>query len=76
MVENLRELFNEVLKKKNICTKQFDSFEKANLRYDLGLDSLDLAELTVRIENEFGVDIFEDGIVETVGEILEKLNNK
>ncbi|NVK75223.1 MAG: acyl carrier protein [Oceanospirillaceae bacterium] len=44
-----------------------------NLRNDIGFDSMDLADLTVRIEAEFDVDIFEDGIVETVGEILEKL---
>lgn len=43
------------------------------LREDLGFDSLDLAELTVRIEDAFNVDIFEDGIVNTVGEIYEKL---
>ena len=43
------------------------------LRNDLGFDSLDLAEMTVRIEDEFGVDIFEDGFVRSVGEILEKI---
>lgn len=43
------------------------------LREDLGFDSLDLAELTVRIENEFGVDVFEDGVVSTIGEIIKKL---
>jgi acyl carrier protein len=45
----------------------------SHLRNDLGMDSLDLAELTVRIEAEFDVDIFEDGIVNTIGEILQKL---
>lgn len=44
-----------------------------HLRNDLDLDSLDLAELTVRIENEFGIDVFEDGMVETVGEIIDKI---
>lgn len=44
-----------------------------DLRNDLGLDSLDLAELTVRIEAEFDVDIFENRIVNTVGEILDLL---
>ena len=46
-----------------------------NLRNDLGLNSFDLAELTVRIEDEFDIDIFEDGLVNTIGEvytILEK----
>jgi acyl carrier protein len=44
-----------------------------SLRDDLQLDSLDLAELTVRIDKEFGVDVFEDGLVETVGEVIGKL---
>lgn len=44
-----------------------------NLRNDLGLTSFDLAELTVRIEDEFDIDIFEDGLVNTVGEIYSKL---
>jgi acyl carrier protein len=44
-----------------------------SLRRDLGFDSLDLAELTVRIENEFGVDIFADGNVDTIAEISRKL---
>jgi len=47
-----------------------------HLRNDIGFDSLDLAELTVRIEAEYDIDIFEDGIVNTVSEILEKLNSK
>lgn len=44
-----------------------------NLRDDLGLTSFDLAELTVNIEDEFDIDIFEDGLVNTVGEIYAKL---
>ena len=44
-----------------------------NLRDDLELTSFDLAELTVKIEDEFDVDIFEDGLVITVGEIFVKL---
>jgi acyl carrier protein len=43
------------------------------LREECQLDSLDLAELTVRIEETFGVDVFADGIVRTVGEIDAKL---
>ncbi len=43
------------------------------LREDLGLDSLDLAELTVRVEEAFEVDVFADGVVRTVGEIEDKL---
>jgi acyl carrier protein len=44
-----------------------------DLRTDLGFDSLDLAELTVRIEKEFGIDIFADSFVLNVAEIITKL---
>lgn len=44
------------------------------LRDDLGLTSFDLAELTVNIEDEFDIDIFEDGLVDTVGQIYAKLS--
>jgi len=45
-----------------------------SLRDDVEFTSFDLAELTVRIEDEFDVDIFEDGLVSTIGEIYEKLS--
>ena len=44
-----------------------------SLGIDLEFDSLDLAQLTVLIEDEFGVDIFEEDIIETIGEIYECL---
>ena len=47
--------------------------EETRLREDLDLTSFDLAELTVKIEDEFDIDIFEDGLVGTVGEIFAKL---
>jgi|TARA_B110000037_G_scaffold222702_1_gene298989 acyl carrier protein len=45
------------------------------LRNDLSLDSLELAELTVRIEDEFGIDIFEDKIIYSIDELFNKLSN-
>lgn len=48
--------------------------EEDNLRDDLELTSFDLAELTVNIEDEFDIDIFEDGLVNTIGEIYAKLH--
>ena len=48
----------------------------SRLRADLGLDSLDLAVLTVKIEAKFGVDVFANGIVNTVGEVLDKIDGK
>lgn len=47
--------------------------EADNLRDDIGFTSFDLAELTVRIEDEFDVDIFEDGLIATIGEVYSKL---
>jgi acyl carrier protein len=46
---------------------------QTRLREDLGFDSLDLAELTVRLEEAFGVDIFAAGVVRTAGEIEARL---
>lgn len=40
------------------------------LRDDIGFNSFDLAELTVRIEDVSGIDVFANGIVETVSDIL------
>lgn len=49
--------------------------ENTDLRKDLDFTSFDLAELTVRIEDEFDVDIFEDGLITTIGEIYTKLGS-
>jgi acyl carrier protein len=45
------------------------------LRKDLGLDSLELAVLTVKIEAAAGIDIFENGLVDTVGQVAKRLGN-
>ncbi|KHL96808.1 hypothetical protein QW71_05280 [Paenibacillus sp. IHB B 3415] len=47
-----------------------------NLREDLHFDSFDMAELTVRIEAKFGVDIFEGAHVYTVKDVLQRLELK
>jgi acyl carrier protein len=41
------------------------------LRQDLGMDSIMLAEMTVRIEDETGVDVFENGMLYTVKNIFD-----
>ena len=73
-MEKLKEILNTVLinrGKGKISVLELNT----HLRNDIGFDSLDLAELTVRIEAEYDIDIFEEGIVNTVGEILKKLKN-
>ena len=72
MNEKLLKIINSI--KKNKQDKPVETLtEEMRLREDLNLDSFDLAELTVKIEDEFDIDIFEDGLVLTVGEILDKL---
>lgn len=68
----LLEIINIVLENKGRSKVEIIKPEQ-DLRNDIGLDSLDLAELTVRIEVEFDIDIFEDGLVRTIGEIQSKL---
>jgi acyl carrier protein len=73
-MDKIKEIIISIIKSKhNLPT--FDINAQTHLRNDLGFDSLDLAELTVKIEDEFDVDVFKDGIVETVGEIISKLDN-
>lgn len=75
MEEKILEIMNTVLE--NRTKKKLTVLRpEMHLRNDIGFDSLDLAELTVRIEAEYDIDIFEDGIVNTVSEIFEKLNSK
>ena len=73
--EKLLKIINRVLENRG-NEKMLSINRDMHLRNDIGLDSLDLAELTVRIEAEYDIDIFEDGIVNTVGEIEDKLNSK
>lgn len=73
--EKLTDIMNAVLENRS-KEKLTDINSELHLRNDVGFDSLDLAELTVRIEAEYDIDIFEDGIVNTVGEVLEKLDNQ
>ena len=75
MQEKILEIMNTVLE--NRTKEKLTSITPGmQLRNDIGFDSLDLAELTVRIEAEYDIDIFEDGIVNKVSEIFEKLNSK
>lgn len=72
MKEQLLSIINDIRKAKNLESLQTLK-ETDNFRDDLEFTSFDLAELTVRIEDEFEVDIFENGLVSTVGEIYKQL---
>lgn len=68
----LLNIINKILENKG--EKKIQVLDDAiDLRKDLNFSSLDLAELTVKIEDITGVDIFEDGLVSTIKEINEKL---
>ena len=73
MEKKVLDIINEIR-----AAKELASVESINadtkLREDLSLTSFDLAELTVKIEDEFDIDIFEDGLVSTIGEIYAKLS--
>lgn len=73
MQQTLHLIINEIRKAKGQSLLE-EINETDTLRNDYGFDSFDLAELTVQIEDKFGVDIFEEGIIETVKEIFGKLS--
>ncbi len=74
MEENILIIINKIRVAKDL-TKLSELHTEDRLREDLDLTSFDLAELTVNIEDIYGVDVFEDGLVYTIGEIYTKLQN-
>ena len=56
-MEKLLSIINTVLENRGKNTVKFIS-EESSLKSDIGFDSLDLAELTVRIEAEYDIDNF------------------
>ena len=73
MIEEVKKIINEIL---------IENGEKTNVEMngytelrDLGLNSFDLATLTVKIEDKFDVDVFEDGLVSSLGEIVSILES-
>ena len=71
MIKDVERIIKDILSENGEPTNSAITNETELI--NLGLGSLDLATLTVRIEDEYGVDIFEDGIVKTVGEIVDIL---
>lgn len=69
---DLLKIINEILEEEGLETVE-ELKRELELKDDLNLDSMMLAELTVKIEDETGIDIFEDGVVRTIGEIMDRL---
>lgn len=74
MKEALLKIINEIRAFKEM-KPLVDIQDTDDLREDIGFSSFDLADLTVRIEDQFDVDIFESGLVSTIGEILGKIQH-
>lgn len=72
MTEELIEIINAIRIKKN-KTPISHLGPEDSLRKDLGFDSFDLAELTVRIQDIYNVDIFEHQIVDKISDFLPML---
>lgn len=71
--DTLKTILNDILSEKEEGSPVDALSRGASLTDDLGLDSLDLAEMTVRLEDRYGVDVFEEEVVDEVGEVLDKL---
>lgn len=54
-----------------VSVEEFDP--TLSMTDDIGLESLDLAELAVRLEDDYGVDVFEDDVVDELAEVIEAL---
>ena len=73
-MEKIKIIINEILADSG--RESLDKIEPdQNLMDDIGLDSLDLATLTVKIEQEFEIDIFENGIISTVKQIIDQIES-
>lgn len=74
-MEKIKDIIASIRANKGI-KEDFLFTENTSLRDDLGFDSFDLAEFTVKLEAEFGIDIFEIGLVENIRDVKDKLNLK
>lgn len=73
MLEKMREIIAEQLN----CDGETIGLD-TSIKDDLGADSLDLFELVMALEEEYGLEIPAEELsdVETVGDIIEYLKNK
>ena len=73
MLEKMREIIAEQLN----CDGETIGLD-TSFKDDLGADSLDLFELVMALEEEYGLEIPAEELsdVETVGDIIEDLKNK
>tara|TARA_B110000971_G_C20014610_1_gene503273 strand:+ start:301 stop:525 length:225 start_codon:yes stop_codon:yes gene_type:complete len=73
MKEKVIEIIKNLIMENDIEVSTEEINDSTSLMNELGLDSFNLAQLTVEIESEFGVDIFENGVISSVGDIFKQL---
>ena len=72
--KKIKVIILDLIEENNLKTVEISNISSStSLTDDLNFDSLNLAQLTVMIEAEFELDIFENKIVRTFGEIIEIL---
>jgi len=71
-MDKLKTVINKVLT--NIGLDAVEELRpEMDLRDDLQIDSISFAELIVHIDEEFGIDVNQEGQVNTVGDIQKQL---
>lgn len=73
MLEKIKEIIEEKLSLDGVEITEATSFKE-----DLGVDSLDLFELVMALEEEFGTEIPSEDLenLTTVGSVMEYINSK
>ncbi len=75
-----QDIFNRVKKVtvEELNVKEEEVVETASFTEDLGADSLDVVELVMAFEDEFGIDIPDDevGEIKTVGNAVDYISKK
>jgi acyl carrier protein len=74
IIEKVAEIVRSILSQKKNAREIADLSENMNLIGEIGLNSLDMAQLVTSLELEFDVDPFSDGVtvadLQTVGNIV------
>jgi acyl carrier protein len=73
MLEKMKEIITEQLNLEGVTITEASSFKE-----DLGADSLDLFELVMALEEEFGVEIPSEDLekIATVGDVMNYMKEK
>lgn len=77
MSENILQRVREVTVKQ-LSVKEEEVVETASFQEDLGADSLDVVELVMALEDEFGINIPDDEVneIKTVGAAVDYITKK